>query len=87
MYRYKGIEKMIEIPPHKLPADLLTSVIEEFINRDGTDYGDREISLKEKIEHARVKISQGDVILTFDQETETCNLLSKNDFIKITQKL
>ena len=78
---------MIEIPPHKIPAELLTSVIEEFINRDGTDYGDREISLKEKIEHARIKISQGDVILTFDQKTETCNLLTKKDFIKIIQKL
>ena len=76
---------MIEIPPHKIPVDLLESIIEEFINRDGTDYGDRDVSLSEKIECARTKISRGEVVLTFDQETESCNLLTKNDFLKITK--
>ena len=76
---------MIEIPPNKLPDKLLIAIIEEFINREGTDYGDREVSLNEKIENAKTKINQGEIILTFDSETESCNLLTKNEFMKSTK--
>ena len=77
---------MIEIPPNKLPDKLLVAIIEEFINREGTDYGDREVSLNVKIENAKTKIHQGEIILTFDSETESCNLLTKNEFMKSTKK-
>ena len=32
-----------------------------------------------------MKTIEYEVILTFDQETESCNLLTKNDFLKITK--
>ncbi|MBG32243.1 MAG: hypothetical protein CL552_04000, partial [Alcanivorax sp.] len=40
----------IIVPWKDLPADTLTNLIEEFVTRDGTDYGDQEIPTATKVE-------------------------------------
>jgi uncharacterized protein YheU (UPF0270 family) len=40
----------MEIPHSQLSKEVLDAVIEEFITREGTDYGDRVISLDDKVE-------------------------------------
>ena len=54
---------------------MLSGLIEEFITREGTDYGEREFSLTEKVEQVKAQIKRGDVVIVFDAESETCNLL------------
>jgi len=71
---------MIEIPLDRLSPELLSGIIEEFIQREGTDYGVNEVSLDDKIQQVKKQIQQGDVVITFDQQTETCNLLSRVNF-------
>ncbi|MAD57593.1 MAG: hypothetical protein CMK44_03330 [Porticoccus sp.] len=68
---------MIEIPPNKLPDRVLVALIEEFINREGTDYGEKEINLDSKIKDARSSILKGNIVITFDPKTESCNLITK----------
>ena len=46
---------MIEIPLDRLSSDLLNAIIEEFINREGTDYGVSEVSLETKIQQVKSK--------------------------------
>ena len=65
----------LEIPWNQLSAQVLHSLIEEFITREGTDYGEREFSLTEKVEQVKAQIKRGDVVIVFDAESETCNLL------------
>ena len=77
---------MIEIPLDRLSSDLLNAIIEEFINREGTDYGVSEVSLETKIQQVKKQISRGDIVITFDHTTETCNLLTKHQFHKIQQE-
>jgi len=77
---------MIEIPLDRLSSDLLNAIIEEFINREGTDYGVSEVSLETKIQQVRKQISRGDIVITFDHTTETCNLLTKHQFQKVQQE-
>jgi len=71
---------VIEIPADRLSADALHAVIEEFILREGTDYGASEISLENKIDQVRRQLSNGDVLITFDPVTENCNLLTRHQF-------
>ena len=40
--------KPLIIPFDRLSPDVLQSVIEEFINREGTDYGMKDIALESK---------------------------------------
>jgi uncharacterized protein YheU (UPF0270 family) len=39
----------IEVPYGELSAELLNAVIESFVLREGTDYGEREFSLEDKV--------------------------------------
>lgn len=71
---------MIEIPADMLSADILYGIIEEFILREGTDYGSHEVSLDSKIDQVKRQLTKGDVLITFDPATENCNLLTRHQF-------
>ena len=71
---------MIEIPLDRLSPEVLRGVIEEFILREGTDYGVQESSLDNKIAQVRCQLGRGDVLITFDPVTENCTLLTKHQF-------
>ena len=66
----------MEIPHSKLSAEALRAIIEEFISREGSDYGLIEYTLEEKVEHVIRQLERGEVVITFDTVSETCNLLS-----------
>ena len=76
---------MIEIPFKRLDAEILSAVIEEFILREGTDYGAWEVSLEDKIAQVRGQLENGDVLITFDPRTENCTLLTRQQFLRNTQ--
>jgi len=77
---------VIEIPVDRLSAELLDAVIEEFVLREGTDYGDREVSLAAKITQVRQQIARGQVVIVFDPDSETCNLLTRQQFRDVCSK-
>jgi len=65
----------MDIPHTALPAETLTAVIEEYITREGTDYGEQEYSLQDKIDHVKRQLEKGQIKITFDPESETCTLM------------
>ena len=67
----------MEIPYEKIPHDLLINMIREFVMREGTDYTHRDITIEEKIEQVLKQIKSGRVVVTFDAETESFTLRSK----------
>lgn len=67
------------IPTNKLSPEALQGVIEEFISRNGTDYGEIEVSQKSKFGQVKHKLETGLAVLIFDDETETTNILLSND--------
>ncbi len=65
----------LKIPYDQLNSDTLYGVIEEFVTRDGTDYGEVEVSLETKISQVLRQLKSGKAVIVFDQATETCNIL------------
>ena len=65
----------MEIPYTELSPAALRGVIEEFISREGTDYGHADYSMEDKIEAVMGQLQRREVILTFDAESESCNLV------------
>ena len=65
----------LTIPLDSLSPDALNGLIEEFVTRDGTDYGEREHSLEEKKSAVLIQLRRGEVVIVFDSESETCNLV------------
>ena len=67
------------IPVNKLSAGALKGVIEEFISRNGTDYGAIEASLETSIRQVKAKLKSGSAVLVYDDETETTNIFLSDD--------
>jgi len=63
------------IPYQQLQESTLTALIEEFIDREGTDYGEREVSRKTMVMQIHQQLSDGKIVISYDTESETCNLV------------
>ena len=64
----------MNIPFQDLKVETLTPIIEEFISREGTDYGDHEISLEQKVQQVMNQLQRGKIVVTFDPESQSCDL-------------
>ncbi|MBL4729684.1 MAG: YheU family protein [Gammaproteobacteria bacterium] len=64
----------MNIPFQELAAETLTAIIEEFISREGTDYGVHETSLEKKVQQVMNQLKRGEIVVTFDPESQSCDL-------------
>ena len=67
------------IPIIKLSHSALQGVIEEFVSREATDYGEKEIPWDIKLNRVRQKLEDGSAILLYDDETETTTIVLAGD--------
>ncbi len=63
------------MPHGALTPDALRGVIEEFVTREGTDYGERERELEEKVADVMRQLERGEVRIVIDSEAESVTLL------------
>lgn len=68
------------IPFKEIPIDTLNNLIESFILREGTDYGEEELSLNDKISHIKTQLEQGDAVITYSELHDTINIMPKTTF-------
>jgi uncharacterized protein YheU (UPF0270 family) len=68
-----------KIPVNRLSPKALQGVVEEFISRYGTDYGEREASPETSFRQVKNKLEKGLAVLVFDDEAETTNIFMTND--------
>ena len=68
-------EHHVEIPYRELSAEALRGVVESFVLREGTDYGQRDYSLEEKIAAVMRQLDRGEAVIVFDPETETVSIV------------
>jgi len=68
------------IPIEQISREALNGLIEEFITREGTDYGLAEVSLNDKVEQVAQLLLDGDVLVIFDAATESANLMTKHQY-------
>jgi uncharacterized protein YheU (UPF0270 family) len=69
----------LEIPFERLSPAAQRGVIEEFVTREGTDYGHVEVSLDDKVAAVRRQIDRGEVVLLFDPKAERVNLVTRRE--------
>jgi uncharacterized protein YheU (UPF0270 family) len=65
----------IVVPYTELAADLLHAVVESYVLREGTDYGEKEFSLEDKVRHVIGQLKRGEAQIVFDSETETVSIV------------
>jgi len=68
------------IPYQSLDTETLHNLIESFILREGTDYGETEISLASKSQQLLEQIKSGTVLILFSELSESVTLINKQQF-------
>lgn len=68
------------IPWQELETATLSSPLESFVLREGTDYGEHERSLEQKVEDVRNQLKSGEVVLVWSQLHETVNIMPHRQF-------
>ncbi len=67
----------IEVPAERLGAEVLQGLLEEFASRDGTDYGEREVTLSQKVGNLQGQLRRGDLLILYETESESWDLLPR----------
>ncbi|HWJ33795.1 MAG TPA: YheU family protein [Steroidobacteraceae bacterium] len=68
------VPEPVVVPHAELDADLLRAVIESFVLREGTDYGEREFSLDQKVARVVRQLERGEVQIVFDPDSESVDI-------------
>ena len=66
----------IVIPHHELSAEALIGVIRAFVLREGTDYGERELTLAEKVANVRTQLDTGEAQIVFDPDSASVDIVT-----------
>jgi uncharacterized protein YheU (UPF0270 family) len=68
----------VDVPHTALAEDLLRAVIESFVLREGTDYGERELSLDDKVRRVVRLLERGDARIVFDPRTDSVDVVTRD---------
>ncbi len=68
------------IPHTELSPEALQGLIEEIVTRDGTDYGEYELSTQEKVQQVINQLERKEVVIVFSELHETCTLMPADTF-------
>ena len=70
------VPQPVVVPFTELAADLLHAVVESYVLREGTDYGEKEFSLDAKVSHVIGQLKRGEARIVFDPESETVSIIN-----------
>ncbi|AMV71255.1 hypothetical protein JCM30471_30940 [Desulfuromonas carbonis] len=68
-------EEGVEIPYQRLNPETLRSLIQEFVSRDGADWGEVGGALEEKVAQVLQQLRLGKIRVVFDLTTQTANIV------------
>ncbi|MFB0585166.1 YheU family protein [Aeromonas salmonicida] len=68
------------IPWQDLDSDTLNNLLEHFVLREGTEYGEHDVSLADKVDEVRQQLKQGLALIVYSELHESINIVSKVTF-------
>lgn len=72
-------EEGVEIPFEQINPDTLNRMIQEFVSRDGADWGDAGCTLEEKVKQVLNQLRSNKIKVVFDLTSQTANLVEETN--------
>jgi len=69
----------VQVPHRELSDEALRGVIESFVLREGTDYGERDVPHDAKITQVLRQLERGEAKIMFDPVTESIDIVTKRE--------
>lgn len=63
------------IPHRGLAPDTLTALLEDFVTRDSTDYGEHDVPVAARVGQVRRQLDAGKAVIVYDAEAESFNIV------------
>jgi uncharacterized protein YheU (UPF0270 family) len=68
------------IPLEQINEETLIAIIEDFILREGTEYGVIDASKADKIAQVKLQLKQGSAVIVYSELHESVNILPREQF-------
>ena len=68
-------EQEVEVPYNRLDPETLRNVIQEFVTRDGADWGEVGGTLEEKIDLVMQQLRNRKIKVVFEMKSQTANIV------------
>jgi len=68
-------EKGVDVPYERLDPETLRNVIEEFVTRDGSDWGEAGGTLEEKVGQVMQQLRSRKIKIVFELNSQTANIV------------
>lgn len=72
---------IINIPIQQIPEESLNRLLEEFVTRDGTQYGEKEYSQEEMVRQVKSLLEKNKAHLQYDDEKEEFNIILVDTYL------
>ena len=69
----------VVLSPDDLSPGALAGLVEEFVSREGTDYGHTERNLAQKVADVMRQLASGEARIVFDLSSETTHIVPARD--------
>ncbi len=74
-------QRFTEVPYEKINPEALRNLIAEYIERDGTFYGESELPMDQRVDVIIEQLRSRKAAITWDLKTESSNIVLKDDLI------
>lgn len=64
----------MNIPWEQIDPETLDNLVREFVLREGTDYGESEISLEEKVAQVKQQLKSGKAVIVYSELHESIDI-------------
>jgi uncharacterized protein YheU (UPF0270 family) len=68
------------IPFDSIDQETLQNLVESFVLREGTDYGEVEITLQDKVAQVVEQLRAGDIVIEYSEEHESVTIITNPSF-------
>ena len=69
------------IPWQDIESETLNNLIEHFVLREGTDYGQDEVSLADKVAAVQRHLQRGEAVIVYSELHETINIMPRQELL------
>jgi uncharacterized protein YheU (UPF0270 family) len=67
----------VEVPHGELPPTTLRAVVESFVLREGTDYGERDASFESKVADVMRQLERREAVIVYDPVSDSVDIVRK----------
>lgn len=69
------------VPFEQLSQHALDGVVDEFINREGTDYGEVEVPYSTKVAQVLGQLKDKNAFIVFDHDSQSVSIMAKDELV------